>query len=170
MDRLKPTRIVAIATTYETQLTQAEFLALIPDVNLTQSLLGDNTPLNLDTLAAEIVQSYGTDFGALVSNTGHYISDDLRCILSIINAFDFDVFGKLTLSEYTDTGYCVLDGNRRSVALALRLRTEQTEYQPVTAMFTEIQQSVSEPIGSDAISQTIEQAQLGIRHYPVTRK
>ena len=176
MDRLTPTRtltatrLITVTTTYETELTENEFLALTPLETLTKRLLGSSEPVNLDSLAVQIVETSGDDFRTLGGWERDLIAE-FGAILAIANAFDYEKFGKLMLSEYTEgEGYTLLDGNHRSVALALLLKSEQIEYQPVTAMFTEIQQSISEPIGSDTIAQTIEQAQQGIRHYPVRRK
>ena len=177
MDRLTPTRtvtatrLITVTTTYETELTEAEFLSLRPLENLTTRLLGETEPVNLDTLVAQIVETSGDDFKALGEWERDLIAE-WRAVLAIVNTFDYELFGKIMLSEYnTDpAGYSILDGNYRSVALALLLKSEQVEYQPVTAMHTVIEQSVSEPIGSDTISQTKEHAQEGMRHYPVTRK
>ena len=175
MDRLTPTRtvtatrLITVTTTYETELSETEFLSLTPLENLTTRLLEVSDPVNLDMLAVEILCDYGDLFTEIAESAD--LSDDLRSILAIVNAFDYEQFGKLMLSEYSaDKGYTLLDGNHRSVALALLTKSEQLKYQPVTAMFTEIQQSASEPIGADTISQTIEQVQEGIRHYPVQRK
>ena len=175
MDRLTPTRtvtatrLITVTTTYETELTQVEFLSLTPLETLTTRLLEVSDPVNLDMLAVEILSDYGDLFTEIAESAD--LSDDLRSILAIVNGFDYEKFDKLMLSEYSaDKGYTILDGNRRSVALALLVKSKQLEYQPVPAMFTEIQQSVSEPIGADTISQTIEKAREGMRHYPVTRK
>lgn len=165
------TRLITVTTTYETELTQDAFLALTPNETHVIRLFGQNYQLNLDSLAMEILCEHGSDFRAL-SNAVPDNSSDLRAILTIVNAFDYQRFGKLMLSQYSnETGYTLLDGNHRSVALALLLKSEQLEYQPVTAMFTEIQQSVSEPIlDTGAMAQTITAAQKGMHHYPVKRK
>ena len=176
MDRLTPTRtvtatrLITVTTTYETELTENEFLALTPLENRIIRLLDVADPMNLETLAVEILSNHGDDFTAIAQDDDR--SDDLQAILAILNGFEYDQFGKIMLSEYNEAtdGYSILDGNYRSVALALLLKSKQVEYQPVTAMHTVIEQSVSEPIGSDTISQTKEHAQEGMRHYPVTRK
>ena len=174
MNKLTPTRtvtatrLITITTTYETELTETEFLSLTPLENLTTRILEVSDPVNLDSLAVEILSDYGDLFTEIAAVSD--LNPDLQAILAIVNAFDYEQFGKIMLSEYSeDKGYTILDGNHRNVALALLLKSEQIEYQPVTAMFTEIQQSVSEPIRSDVISQTIEQARAGMRHYPVKR-
>ena len=175
MDRLTPTRtvtatrLITVTTTYETELTEDQFLSLTPLENLTTRILEVSDPVNLDSLAVEILSDYGDLFTEIAAVSD--LNPDLQAILAIVNAFDYEQFGKIMLSEYSeDKGYTILDGNHRNVALALLLKSEQIEYQPVTAMFTEIQQSVSEPIGSDTISQTIEQVRAGMLHYPVQRK
>ena len=175
MNRLTPTRtltatrLITDTTTYETELTENEFLALTPLANLTTRLLEVSDPVNLETLAVEILSNHGDDFTAIAQDDD--LSDDLQAILAIVNDFDYKQFGKLMLSAYSDDqGYTLIDGNLRSVALALLLKSDQIGYQPVTAMFTEVQQSVSEPIGVDTFSQTIEQVREGMRHYPVQRK
>ena len=177
MNRLQPTRtltssrLVTITSTYETDLTQAEFLSLTLADSLRIGLLGDSEPVNLDSVAIQIVEDYGDLFTAIATCIPD-LNRDLRGILEITNGFDYQRFDKLMLSQFNhETGYTVLDGNRRSVALALLLKTGQIAYQPVTAVYTEIHQSIAEPIlDTHALSQTIAEAQKGMRHYPVNRK
>ena len=178
MDRLTPTRtvtatrLITVTTTYETELTQDQFLALTPHQNLTTRLLEVSDPVNLDSLAVEILSDYGDLFTEIAESAD--LSDDLRSILAIVNTFDYKQFGKLMLSEYSEAteGYTILDGNYRSVALALLLKSDQLQYQPVTAMHTEIQQSQVEQLSADeaVLTRTVTQAQQGMRHYPVNRK
>ena len=176
MQRLQPTRtvsatrLVTVTTTYETELTQDEFLSLTPHERLVSRLFGKDYTLNLESLAMAILSEHGIDFKAL-ANTVPHTTTDFRAILAILNAFDYDLFGKIMLSEYSeDTGYTIIDGNLRSVALALLLMGREIEYQPVTAVYTEIEQRSAETIGDDALSQTIEKAQQGMKHYPVQRR
>ena len=177
MDRLTPTRtvtatrLITVTTTYETELTQDQFLELTPLETLTTRLLEVSNPVNLDSLAVEILSDYGDLFTEIAESAD--LSDDLRSILAIVNAFDHEKFGKIMLSAYSDdTGYSISDGNRRSVALALLLKSDQLQYQPVTAMHTEIQQSQVEQLSADeaVLTRTVTQAQQGMRHYPVNRK
>ena len=177
MDRLTPTRtvtatrLITVTTTYETELSETEFLSLTPLENLTTRLLEVSDPVNLDMLAVEILCDYGDLFTEIAAVSD--LNPDLQAILAIVNTFDYEQFGKLMLSQYSvDTGYTVLDGNLRSVALALLVKSDQIEYQPVTAMYTEIQQSQVEQLSADeaVLTRTITQAQQGMQHYPISRK
>ena len=177
MDRLTPTRtvtatrLITVTTTYETELTQDQFLALTPLETLTTRLLEVSDPVNLDSLAVEILSDYGDLFTEIAESAD--LSDDFRSILAIVNTFDYEKFDKLMLSAYSeDKGYSISDGNHRSVALALLTKSDQLQYQPVTAMHTEIQQSQVEQLTPDEVvlTRTVTQAQQGMRHYPVNRK
>ena len=179
MDRLQPIRtvtasqLIIVTTTYETELTAEEFLSLIPTESLTTRLLGQQPAVNLETVALELLDAYGDDFRALADSEPD-LNPDLKRVLEILNTFDFQVFGKLMLSQYTSAidGYIITDGNLRSVALALLMMGRQIAYQPVTARYTEIEQSEVEQLTPDraVLAKTIAATQEGIRHYPVKRK
>lgn len=176
MNRLQPTRtvsatrLITVTATYETELTQAEFLSLTPIASVSKRLLGDIVVENFDILATELLCDYGDLFTEITATAD--LTDAMQGILEIVNAFNFERFGTLLLSAYDDQGYTVIDGNQRSVALALLLKAEQIQYQPVTAMYTEINQSEVEQLTIDEAvrTQTITKAQQGMRHYPVSRK
>ena len=176
MNRLQPTRTVSatrlttVTTTYETELTQDEFLSLIPHASVSRSLLEGIVVENFDILATELLCDYGDLFTEITATAD--LTDTMQGILEIVNTFDFQRFGSLLLSTYDDQGYTVIDGNQRSVALALLLKSEQIQYQPVTAVHTEIAQSQVEQLTADEAvhTQTITKVQQGIRHYPISRK
>ena len=178
MDKLQPTRIVTatrlitLTTTYETELTQDEFLSLTPILNLTTRLLGHTAVVNLETLAMELICDYGDLFTEIIE-TGNPTPDFQR-ILTIANAFDYKHFDKLMLSQYLNdpAGYIINDGNYQSVALALLIKSEQIKYQPVTARYTEIEQSEVEQLTPDqtVLAKTIAETQKGMHHYLVRRK
>ena len=177
MDRLTPTRTltatrtVIVTTTHETELTRDEFLSLTPMRDITIRLFDQETAINLDRLAVKIINDYGDLFTAIATCTSD-LNPEFRAILEIVNTFNYERFGKLTLSEFSETvGYTLLDGNRRSVALALLLKAEQIDYQPVTAVHTETNQSVSEPfVDSQGVTATIDAAAQGMRHYPIRKR
>ena len=144
--------LLSTTVTYAVDLDQNEFLNLKPVVPIEQLSIHP-AEFRLNVVVDKILERYEIhDLHYLAS-----VNADIERIHHLVENWDYREIGHIRIGNFRpgpDGGYAITDGNHRSIALALLLRTNTITYQPVVAITAIKQTDIRHRIYEDEYLQT----------------
>ena len=144
--------LLSTTVTYAVDLDQNEFLNLKPVMPIEQLSIRP-AEFRLNVVVDKILERYEIhDLHYLAS-----VNADIERIHHLVENWDYREIGHIRIGNFRpgpDGGYAITDGNHRSIALALLLRTNTITYQPVVAITAIKQTDIRHRIYEDEYLQT----------------